>query len=164
MEKAFADTKAMRESEDRTQELKRIALDFSKLTNYPLAEQICLEISQIAERHSCWKSIAKSLKEQHGWEKALELLEEFKSDEARSFYLKGWAESVSLEDMSEAFIQKALPALAGDKDSIEALLQLYATHQLFFEAPDKERIARYNKTLNIQWALDIKAQFPQDLL
>jgi hypothetical protein len=54
-----------------------------------------------------------------------------------------------------------LPLLAGDRDSIEELLQLYAIHQLFFEEPSKERIARYNKTLNIQWALDIKAQFPE---
>jgi hypothetical protein len=141
--------------------LKDISIEISKQANYPLAEQTCLEISQIAERHACWKEIAKTLKEQHGWYKALQLLEEFKSEEARTFYLKGWAESISLEDMSEELIQKALPALEGDRDSIEALLQLYAIHQLFFEEPSKERIARYNKTLNIQWALDIKAQFPE---
>jgi hypothetical protein len=141
--------------------LKNISIELSKKYNYLQAEQTCLEIPQIAARHDCWKEIAKTLKEQHGWEKALELLEEFKSEEARTFYLKGWAERITLEDMSEELIQKALPLLAGDRDSIEELLQLYAIHQLFFEEPSKERIARYNKTLNIQWALDIKAQFPE---
>lgn len=33
---------------------------------------------------------------------------------------------------------------------------------LLFLRSRTERIARYNKTLNIQWALDIKAQFPED--
>jgi hypothetical protein len=142
-------------------ELTSLAINLTKQSQYPLAEQTCLEIPQIAERHACWKSIAHTLKETHGWEKSLELLEEFKSEEARSFYLKGWAESITLEDMSETLIRKALPVLEKDRDSIEALLQLYAIHQLFFENPDKERIARFNKTLNLQWALDIKAQFPE---
>jgi hypothetical protein len=64
--------------------------------------------------------------------------------------------------MSAELIQKALPILVGDRDVIEHLMQLYAIHQLFFENPTKEQINRYNRSLNIQWALDIKAQFPQD--
>jgi hypothetical protein len=143
--------------------LKDIAVELFKQGNYTLSEQTGLEIPLISERQSCWKSIAKSLKETHGWEKSLELRKEFKSEEAILYYLKGWAESISLEDMSAELIQKALPILLGDRDTIEHLMQLYSIHQLFFENPTKERINRYNRSLNIQWALDIKAQFPKDI-
>jgi hypothetical protein len=52
--------------------------------------------------------------------------------------------------------------LAEDSDSIEHILQLYAQNEIFFGKPSKEKINRLNKTLNIQWALDIIASFPKE--
>jgi hypothetical protein len=120
--------------------------------------KICSEILQKADRQSCLIEIASALTEQHGWEKALELCKEFKNEEAIMYYLKGWAESINVENISEELIQKAIPFLKDDTESMEHLLQLYAIHQLFFEQAEKEKINRYNRTLNLQWAIDIKNQ------
>ena len=43
---------------------------------------------------------------------------------------------------------------------IEHVLQMYALNQLFFENLSEEKINRFNRTLNIQWAIDIKNQLP----
>ena len=44
------------------------------------------------------------------------------------------------------------------KSAIE-LLQLYSLHQLIFDNINYNKISRYNKTLNLQWAIDIKNKF-----
>ena len=57
-------------------------------------------------------------------------------------------------------MQEALSHLAHDSESIENLLQKYALHALFFGIGNVELVHRLNKILNIQWAIDIKNQFP----
>jgi hypothetical protein len=57
-------------------------------------------------------------------------------------------------------VQEFLPSIVKDSESIETLLQKYAINELFFGSASKEQINRLNKTLNIQWAIDIKNQFP----
>jgi tetratricopeptide (TPR) repeat protein len=146
------------EKDDKSVALKDISTELSKLGNFSFAEQVGTGIPLIAERQSCWKSIAKSLKELHGWEKSLELRKEFKGKETIIYYLKGWSESISIEDISEDLMQKAIPVLKDDNDALEHLLQLYAINQLFFEELENDTINRYNQTLNIQWAIDIKNQ------
>jgi hypothetical protein len=138
-----------------------IGIEVAKKENYAKSENVCSAIPLIAERQSCWKSIAHILKELHGWEKSLELRKEFKGEEAIMFYLKGWAESINIEDISDELIQKAIPVLKDDNESLVQMLQLYAIYQLFFESPDAEKFNRYNRSLNLQWAIDIKNQLMQ---
>jgi len=57
---------------------------------------------------------------------------------------------------------KAIQALKDDSTSMEHFLQVYAQHELFFGSPSQEKIDRLNKTLNLQWAMDIIEQFPQE--
>jgi hypothetical protein len=86
---------------------------------------------------------------------------QFKSDEAQLFYLKGWSEAVNPEETDAVCVQAALSQLVYDSESIEILLQSHAVNELFFANAHKEKINRKNKTLNIQWMIDIKAQFPK---
>lgn len=87
---------------------------------------------------------------------------EFQSKEIRIYYLKGWAESITVDDISDELAHKAIQALQNDSTSLEHFLQVYAQHELFFGNPSQENINRLNKTLNMQWALDIIAQFPEE--
>ena len=57
---------------------------------------------------------------------------------------------------------KAIHAVMSDSRSLEHFLQVYAQHELFFSNPSQEKIVRLNKTLNIQWALDIIDQFSKE--
>jgi hypothetical protein len=39
-------------------------------------------------------------------------------------------------------------------------MQNYALHELFFGKSEHKKINRLNKSLNIQWAIDLKKEFP----
>ena len=45
-------------------------------------------------------------------------------------------------------------------DDVEKIMQYHAIEQLFFFKIPQEKLERYNRTLNIQWAIDIKNQLP----
>jgi hypothetical protein len=137
-----------------------ISAELVKQGNYTLAEQAGSKIPLITQRQKCWKEIAQILKEQLGWKKSLNLYKEFKGGESIVYYLKGWTEYINIEDISEELVQKATPVLKDDNESLVQILQLYAIHQLIFESPAAEKINRYNRTLNLQWAIDIKNQLP----
>jgi hypothetical protein len=49
-----------------------------------------------------------------------------------------------------------------DTICIEQALQLYFLNDFIFNTPSIEMINRFNKTLNIQWALDIISKFSKD--
>jgi hypothetical protein len=98
----------------------------------------------------------------YGCQIALYNLKKLQNQEAREFYLKGWVKAIKLNDIDEDLTRHAILNLAEDSDSIEHILQLYAQNELFFGKACKEKINRLNKTLNIQWALDIIASFPKE--
>lgn len=120
------------------------------------AEIVALEIQQISWRQNCWKEIGKT-----AWELALKGVQTFKSDEARLLYLRGWSKQVAAENVTAECVAVSLPFIIRDSESIENLLQNHALHGIFFSNIGGERINRLNRTLNIQWALDIAAQFPK---
>jgi acid stress-induced BolA-like protein IbaG/YrbA len=141
--------------------LKYNSTELAKQDNWALAETTGVEIPQLSERHGCWKTIAENSCKENGWQKALEQVSKFQTDEARLFFLKGWANAVNEHDADNTCIQEALSQLAHDAESIETLLQKHALYEVFFGDADREKINQLNRTLNIQWALDIAAQFPK---
>ena len=42
-------------------------------------------------------------------------------------------------------------------------MQAYALNQLMLGRPTKEQVKRFNKTLNLQWAIDIVEKFPKEV-
>jgi len=136
--------------------LKYIAVELSKQGDWLLAEKIGLEIPQIGERHECWKTIAAETVKFSNWEAALESVKFLKSEEAQLYYLKGWASEVNKLDAKDDCVNLALPILSKDPESIETLLQKYAVREVVLGKPSRELTDRFNRTLNIQWAIDIK--------
>jgi hypothetical protein len=142
--------------------LEHISAEFTKIGNWKMAEKTGMLISQTAERQKCWRWLAKLIKYKDGWQIALHKNNMLETEEARLFYLKGCAESINIKDIDTFTLQDSLPFFVGDSDSIEKLLQAYSQHEIFFNKSSKEKINRLNKTLNIQWALDIIAKFPKE--
>jgi hypothetical protein len=105
--------------------------------------------------------MAKNGYKEVGWQKSLQQYNQLQSDEARLFYLKGWVNALNVSDTNSVCMQEALIQLVHDSESIESLLQSYALNEVFFVAADQKKLIRLNRTLNIQWALDIAAQFPK---
>jgi len=162
IEEALEVVRAISNEYDRSNAIEDISGELAKQGHWSLAEKTGIEISRIADRHECWKKMAKSIKEKDGWGNALINYNQFQNEETRLFYLKGWTESMADNDVSKTCLQQSLTLLARDSDSLEKLLQAYCLNEVFFGKPFKELITRINRTFNIQWALDIVAQFPKD--
>jgi len=144
---------------DESGALSYISTELAKQGDWALAEKYGLQIPLIAERQKCWRTIASSTCNNDGWFKALQQVKKLQSDEARIFYLKGWAGTVEAPDAH--CVQVALSHLAHDTESVEMLLQNHTLREIFFGQADPENLNQLNRSLNIQWALDTKAKFPE---
>jgi tetratricopeptide (TPR) repeat protein len=139
--------------------LMKIAIELSNKFMYSEAEVIGIEIPQKAIRQLCWKGISELVAEKDGWQKALEHISNLKNQDVQKHYLKGLSEKVKTSDFDKTLLLSAQGYYRNDIVSMETLLQHYALYELFFINPSPEKIGRYNRTLNIQWAIDIKNSF-----
>jgi translation initiation factor 1 (eIF-1/SUI1) len=160
MEEALAYARGINDDFD-GMALADISAELAKQGNWTIAERIGMEIPQIADRHNCWKTIAKDCFEQKGWQKALQHINQLKNHESRLFYLKGWADGVMVSDATIELVTEALPYFVNDTESIEKILQQHALHEVVFNAAPQAKIKQLNSTLNIQWFLDIHNSLPQ---
>ena len=95
------------------------------------------------------------------WKSASSVIEQFKNSETRDFFLKGWSEKLNLTEVTGECIAETLPLMVIDSDRIETLLQKYAVREIMLDKPEQSLQQRLNRTLDIQWAIDIAAQFPK---
>ena len=141
---------------DRISALKDISIELAKQDNWSFAETIGWDILQTDERHDCWQSIAKVTFEKMGWHLALQFSRNLQTPEAKKHYIRSLSDLLTpIECRSDLFLI-ALGYLLEDPSSLENLLRLYALHSLFFEKVPTINLERLNRTLNIQWAIDIK--------
>ncbi len=139
--------------------LERICCEFVKRSNLNLAVQICHEINDTFKRQLCLKSIAENICEQISWQGALGSVNKLESPEAKKYYLKGLAELYDITNSNKKMILYARQYYQNDIASMELLLQQYALHELFFDDVSDSKLERLNRSLNIQWAIDIKNSF-----
>jgi hypothetical protein len=142
--------------------LKEITGALVKQGNCEHAEKILLEVEQMGTRHLCLKNMADVAFEFNGWQGSLEMSKNLVAEESSLFYLTGWAEKQLVSEMEDKCVRQALPLIVGDAQTIECVLLLNALNKVFFGDLSKERLNRLNRTLNIQWALDIAAQLPKE--
>jgi|GEM_PF-1108637 len=160
IEEALACARGINSDTDKSRALASISAEFAKQGRAEEVEAIVTEIPQIGIRHSCWEKIAVVTLAKDTWEMALNAVQEYKTDEARLFCLRGWCEKVDITAVSSECIIEILPLIAFDSYSIEALLRKYAVRETLLCKPKYLLQQRLNATLNIQWAIDIAAQFP----
>lgn len=142
--------------------LEKIVIELANAKDWIQSEEVAYKISQTTIRQESWKKTANQSNKIFGLKVGLMNKSLFQTEDAQAFYLKGWAESITVDDMSNDLAYKAIQALNDDSISLEKFLQVYAQHEVFFGNPSQEKIARLNKTLNLQWALDIIEQFPKE--
>jgi tetratricopeptide (TPR) repeat protein len=146
----------IRDESDKSSALQGISAELAKQGNWSLAETIGGDISQTRNRHSCWKIIAERNFEKMGWQQALQCSENLLTPEAKKHYLKSLSVLVkSIESRSELILTASRYFLE-DLGSLENLLQQHALHALFFVEVSEDKVDRLNRTLNIQWAIDVK--------
>ena len=64
-------------------------------------------------------------------------------------------EDINILKVDQVFIKNCLKHIVHDSDNIEKLLKKYAIRRIFLTDISEEQIHRLNKSLGIQWAIDI---------
>jgi hypothetical protein len=136
-----------------------IYISFIKNNILDKAEEIFRKINLLKYRQTTLFELAKEIIKLQGNEIGLNFHLNFKAEDLKYFYLRGWSESINITDISNNLSRQALAELVFDSTGLEHFLLVYAHHELFFSNPSQEKINRLNKTLNIQWAIDIRSKF-----
>jgi hypothetical protein len=103
------------------------------------------------------------LNKEKGWKKGISIVyrKKLQTQQANCFYLKGWVESIEINKVNDECILYSLKLLTEDPESFDILLQKHALNQIFFEELSEDKIQRFNRTLNLQWAIDLKNELDQ---
>jgi tetratricopeptide (TPR) repeat protein len=156
MKKALDCARGISDDSNKNIALEEISRELARQGNWLLMENTGLEITQIAARCRIWESIARNTYKQTEWEKLLQIVNELHNLEARTYFLRGISDSLTPIDCSIELILNARSYCQNDLESMGKLLQLHALHEVFFGNATSNKIKRFNRTLNIQWAIDIK--------
>ena len=93
-------------------------------------------------------------------EMILQLTSNIKNKFSEKLFLKESFENLKIEDVDNEFIFKVFSLIFNDIEKMKIILYKYALNQLFILNLPQEKLNRYNRTLNLQWAIDIKNQLP----
>ena len=157
---AFECIQSISDERAKTSGILIISIELAKQGMWYLAEDIGLGIQQIAERQNCWKNLAENTWKEVGFKKALQQIRQFQNIETKMFYSKGLSDAIDLIYCSKESIIAAQSHYLYDIESLEKFLQNYSLLELFIKDAAIDKIDRLNRTLNIQWAIDIKNQLP----
>ena len=141
---------------------KDTSAELAKQGNYKQAFETAIKIEEGSYRMSFWQELGNAELKDKGCFFCMKQLQILPNDEALHFYKKGMIKFVNPLNASEELVLSLLYLSTEDSDSMEHLLQMYALNCCFFGNITKEKFQLLNKTLNIQWALDIKAQFSSE--
>jgi hypothetical protein len=70
--------------------------------------------------------------------------------------LNGFASSHTVMGVDQEFFINVRAFFMDDIDSLKKLLLRHALNHLFFQDSSLERMERFHRTLNLQWAYDVK--------
>jgi hypothetical protein len=140
--------------------IEEISLEFIKNNDLVNADFAMNRIPRIASRYSCCVEIGKTLVGKVGYLKATELCEQFPTVEFRSHISSGMFTALYVSNINDEITMNVVRDKYGEIPSFQHVLLMYSLNQLFFSNLPQEKLDRYNRTLNLQWAIDIKNQLP----
>ena len=137
-----------------------ISLEFIKNNDLVNADYAMNRIPRIASRYSCCVEIGKTLVGKVGYLKAVALYEQFPTIELRSYIKTGMFNAIQVSNINYEITLNVVRDKHLVIPAFQHVFQMHALNQLFFSNLPQDKIDRYNRTLNIQWAIDIKNQLP----
>jgi len=139
---------------DSTIKFKRIVISLTQKECFRLAEDIGLSISDINSRHEMWESRGYLRAKEKGVDDAFLLASKFGHKETTHYFKKGIIKHCfQLNSIEE--VPAIIKEISHDTVAIELLLKHVAINEVFLGNPDPETLQRINRSLNIQWAIDI---------
>jgi tetratricopeptide (TPR) repeat protein len=134
--------------------LMKTVITLAKKDSFQLAEEIGLSISNIDTRQDMWKSIGYTKVKENGVDATSVTARQFAHEETIRYFKQGIVNyCYELTSIEEAL--GIMKEISHDTRSIEFLLKHVAFNEVFRGNPDPDIIQRLNRSLNIQWAIDI---------
>ena len=154
-EEAFEIARNIWDESDKNDALHQIALELINQRNFILMEKVGSTISNLSERRELWQKIATELLKESSSQFFLQTTLQFQFEEVRNIFLKELIGDINILKVDQLFMQDCLQYIVHDSESIEKLLTKYAIRTMFLTDVSDEQVYRLNKSLGIQWAVDI---------
>jgi hypothetical protein len=147
---------------ERSQVFKNISLKYISKDNFTEGLTNIYQIDDLGVRYKAFQEMAYIIYKNYNYTISFEKINLLSEDIAKKNYLLGIALNMTPFDCDITFLFKYFSMADVDTICIEQALQLYFLNDFIFNTPSIEMINRFNKTLNIQWALDIISKFSKD--
>ena len=157
IEVALDCARAVKDKMDKIYALEGVAAEMVRQGHWFASLNAALEIDKTS-RQSCLKNIASTMIEVDGLEDSLAMHCQSDLEEFKTIFLEEWVKNVSVSFCSKQLILNSIKYIKDDLKTLSLLLQKYALHKLFFENSSEKEIERFNRSLAIHWAIDIKNQ------
>jgi tetratricopeptide (TPR) repeat protein len=115
-------------------------------------------ITNRKEQLETYLEIGKEFNCEFDMEKIKVFINYLPNDSAVAHFEKGLLNSISMFKLSRDIFLRLLPFIKTEFNLFQ-LLNVYALHCLFFDQISPESLTQFNRTLNIQWAIDISNNF-----
>ena len=139
-----------------------IALILASNGNYQFSFEISKKIFRGITKLEFWMKLAENDIKLNDWRFCKRQLKILPNDEAKTFYKKGIVEALLISEATEEIVFEILNHIKEDAFSIEILICKHALYSILFTNPEKDQFNKFNNSLNLQWALDIKAKFNKE--
>ena len=136
--------------------LKNLCSELIIQKNFKLVELLIYKIEVKSDVFECLHDIGSQILNLYGYFGSLELLEHFSELTNKEIIHQGIIKSITISENYDQIKFHYLKRYQQKTNSFLHLLQIHAVYEVFLGLNNKAKILRLDKTLNIQWAIDIK--------
>jgi hypothetical protein len=149
------------DEKDKSEAFKFICENLIFQDNYIKAFDFALKIEVKSIRRNFWSKLGEIHRKDKGFEFCIAQLKFLPNDEAMLFYKEGIINEFETYNIKIKEITTLLYLAQQDSGSLKHVLKKHVLNKLFFEEKYSTNILeKFNKVLNIQWAIDLKNQLP----
>jgi hypothetical protein len=136
--------------------LKKISLEFTKINKLQEALSITETISNITIQDSSFNEIGVYLISNMSYSKTIDILNNIENIRIRNIIMKGVVNNLTPSNVDFEKFTDELKNYVNDELTLEHILIQYFLKQFFYNNLNENTIHRFNSTLNLKWAIDIK--------
>jgi hypothetical protein len=153
-----------RDDDDADYTLKELSFEAAINSWYDLLEIAVTKISNDKNRINCWREIANNIiRQNNGYTKVFDVLDNLRNTESKfhfkTFILRWMGKKVINPcdfEVSQDMVLKVLKNRVIEIEFLKHIVYAYAINEHLFGKISIDLLTRINRTLNIQWAIDIK--------
>ncbi len=146
--------------QDRNKAFAAVTFVIAKKGSINKVEKIALNIENINERNWSFWHIGKNAVIENGFNKAISNFKLLKNEENKRFYIKGVIQNIYKVNYN--IFQQSAQIACYEYTEILHLLRMFAINQISFISNNPlDKLEKFNKILDVQWAIDLKKELDQ---